>query len=137
MASIAKAAFAHEDQQQDWISQVRSDLWDGELDAVIRACQRFSAHPTVGEPTRSAVAYFTNNQHRMDYPAYRAKGYQIDSGTIESACKQIVTQRLKVAGAIWELDNAVKPAKARAAWLSDQWLALVVRRERLSLPLAA
>lgn len=137
IAPIAKAAFSDEDQRQDWISQVRSDLWEGELDAVIRACQRFSEHPKASEPARSAVTYFTNNQHRMNYPAYRAKGYQIGSGTIESACKQIVTQRLKVAGAIWELDNAVKTAKARAAWLSDQWPALVARREHLSLPLAA
>jgi len=137
IAPIANAAFSDEEQRQAWISQVRSDLWEGELDAVIRDCQSFSEHPKAGEPARSAVTYFTNNQHRMDYPAYRAKGYQIGSGTIESACKQIVTQRLKVAGAIWELDNAVKTAKARAAWLSDQWPALVTRREHLSLPLAA
>jgi hypothetical protein len=137
IAPIANAAFSEEDQRQDWISQVRSDLWEGELTSVIRACQRFSDHPKAGEPARSAVTYFTNNQHRMDYPAYRAKGYQIGSGTIESACKQIVTQRLKVAGAIWELDNAVKTAKARAAWLSNQWPDLVARRERSSLPLAA
>ena len=137
IAPIAKAAFAIEDQRQDWISQVRSALWEGELAAVIRACQRFSKHPKAGEPARSAVTYFSNNQHRMDYPAYRAKGYQIGSGTIESACKQIVSQRLKVAGAIWDLDNAVKTAKARAAWLSDQWPSLVARREHLSLPLVA
>jgi hypothetical protein len=73
----------------------------------------------------------------MDYPTYRANGYQIGSGTIESACKQIVTQRLKVASAIWELENAIKTAKARAAWLSGQWSSLVGRRERLTLPLAA
>ena len=72
----------------------------------------------------------------MDYPTYRANGYQIGSGTIESGCKQIVTQRLKVAGAIWEQSNAVKTAKARAAFLSDQWDIITSRREHLGLPLA-
>ena len=47
-----------------------------------------------------------------------------------------ITQRLKVAGAIWELDNAVKVAKARAALLSGQWQTITARREYLSFPLA-
>ena len=68
---------------------------------------------------------------------YRNNGYQIGSGTIESACKQIVTQRLKVSGAIWELDNAVKTAKARSAWLNGDWQTLSSRREFSALPLAA
>jgi hypothetical protein len=137
IAPIANAAFSDEEQCQDWISQVRSVLWEGELASVIQACQRFSNHPKAGESARKAVTYFTNNQHRMDYHAYRANGYQIGSGTIESGCKQIVTQRLKVAGAIWKFDNAIKTAKARAAWLSDQWSSIASRRELLSLPLAA
>jgi hypothetical protein len=65
--------------------------------------------------------------------AYYAKGYQIGSGTVESGCKQIVTQRLKVAGAIWDLDNCIKTAKARAALLSNQWSAITDRREHLPL----
>jgi hypothetical protein len=68
----------------------------------------------------------------MRYPEYRAKGYQVGSGTIESGCKRIATQRLKVAGAIWNLDNAVKTAKARAALLSGQWDAITARRRHLS-----
>ncbi len=72
----------------------------------------------------------------MDYPTYRAQGYQIGSGTIESGCKQIVSQRLKIAGAIWDLGNAIKTAKARSALLSDQWDTITSRREHLALPLA-
>jgi hypothetical protein len=55
-------------------------------------------------------------------------------GTIESGCKQIVSQRLKVAGTIWDLDNAIKIAKARAALLSGQWDSITSRREFLALP---
>ena len=133
---VASAAFTPEDQQQAWITQVRTDLWDGDLDAVIAAFDRFTDHHRATEAATKAVTYFTNNRHRMDYPTYRAKGYQIGSGTIESGCKQIVSQRLKVAGAIWDLDNCIKTAKARAALLSNQWLAISARREHLSLPLA-
>jgi len=136
MAPVATAALATEAQQQAWIKQVRTDLWDGDLDAVIAAVERFTDHYRATEAATKAVTYFTNNRHRMDYPTYRAKGYQIGSGTIESGCKQIVGQRLKVAGAIWDLDNCIKTAKARAALLSRQWSTISARREHLSLPLA-
>jgi hypothetical protein len=136
IAPVANAAFANEDKRQTWIKQVRTDLWNGDLDAVINAFDRFTEHQCAQEAARKALSYFTNNRHRMDYPTYRAKGYQIGSGTIESGCKQIVTQRLKVAGAIWDFDNAIKTAKARAALLSGQWDTITSRREHLSLPLA-
>src|SRR5262249_20759387 len=39
--------------------------------------------------------YFGANVHRMEYPEYRAEGWQIGSGAVESACKTVVGQRLK------------------------------------------
>ena len=57
----------------------------------------------------------------MDYALYRRHGYLIGSGTVESGCKQIGTMRLKRSGARWTKQAAVTTAKARAAWLSDQW----------------
>jgi hypothetical protein len=50
----------------------------------------------------------------MDYAEYRKKGYWIGSGTVESACKQIATARLKIAGARWTIAGAIATAKARA-----------------------
>ena len=137
IAPVAKAAFTDKDKRQTWSDQVRTDLWDGKLAEVIAAFDRFTEHQRAPPAATKAVTYFTNNQHRMDYPTYRANGYQIGSGTIESGCKQIVSQRLKIAGAIWELDNAIKTAKARAALLSGQWDTITSRRQHLALPLAA
>jgi len=83
---------------------------------------------------RKAVTYFSNNSERMRYARFRAAGYMIGSGTVESACKQIVTQRLKLPGAQWQVAGAVHTAKARAAWLSGQWDSLCA--QRAALPLA-
>ena len=69
---------------------------------------------------KQALTYYDNNLERMRYANFRAQGYLIGSGVIESACKQIVTQRLKLPGAQWNLDGAILTAKARAAWLSNQ-----------------
>ena len=44
---------------------------------------------------------------------------------------QIAEQRLKVSGARWNLDCARDVAKARAAYLSEQWDNLAQRREHL------
>ena len=133
LVDVARSAYSEAKKRQHWLTTVRSALWDGELDAVIDACQ---AHiqpdrDSDDDPAQKAVTYFTNNRSRMDYPTYRNNGYQIGSGTIESAAKQIVSQRMKVTGAIWNLDSARLVAKARAAFLSDQWSDLAARRTHL------
>lgn len=71
------------------------------------------------------VRYFENHVHRMDYPSYCAKGWQIGSGPVESACKRVVGQRLKGAGMRWGEDGANAVCHLRALFLSDdgQWQA--------------
>jgi len=132
---IAEAAFGAGSQPaKAWLDQVCMALWDGQVQDVIAACKAFQSHPHAGEVARKAVTYYTNNAKRMDYARFRAAGYQIGSGTVESGCKQIATQRLKRAGARWTLEGARLTAKARAAWLSGAWNQLSA--SRAALPLA-
>lgn len=130
---VAKVAFADKAQQHVWVSNVKDSLWRGELDDVIAACQAQVNPELENDPAQKAVTYFQNNRRRMDYPTYRKQGYHIGSGTIESAAKQIGTQRMKVAGAIWNEDSARNVAKARAAYLSEHWDMLAERRAHLPL----
>jgi hypothetical protein len=87
--------------------------------------------PAKDDPVQQAVTDYTNHQHRMAYETFRQHGYQIGSGTIESAVKQIAAQRVKVSGARWNLESARLVAKARAAYLSNQWDELALRRDHL------
>jgi len=122
IAPIAKAAYSDPQQQTDWIEQVKSALWDGRLDAVIAACrQHINSQHDDDHPAQKAVTYYQNNRHRMDYALYREQGYQIGSGSMESGCKQLGLARLKIAGARWNSNGATLVAKARAAYLSDDW----------------
>jgi hypothetical protein len=57
----------------------------------------------------------------MDYASYRARGLQIGSGSAESACKQLVSARLKQAGMIWDAGGAAAVATVRAWLLSERW----------------
>jgi hypothetical protein len=129
---VAHATFSTESEQGQWLEQATTDLWEGRVESVIRACGQIAPRC---EEARGAVTYFTNNAHRMRYDQYRAAGYLIGSGTVESGCKQLVTQRLKLPGAQWDVSGAVYTAKARAAWLSGEWDVLCA--QRAAAPLAA
>ena len=65
------------------------------------------------------ITYFENNQGRMHYDEYKAKGYHIGSGTAESACKHVVGQRLKQSGMTWSLAGAI--LQLRILWKNNEW----------------
>jgi hypothetical protein len=130
LAEVAAAAFSTTEQRSVWLEPVTQALWDGQVEEVIRACQRLASSCLKAQ---QAAAYFSNNTERMRYDRFRAAGYMIGSGTIESACKQLVTHRLDLPGAQWEVKGAVHTAKARAVWLSGQWQSLCHRRATLPL----
>jgi hypothetical protein len=69
------------------------------------------------------VGYFANQSHRMDYPSYRAKGWQIGSGPVESACKTVIGKRMKGGGMRWGVDGADAMSHLRAKFCSadNQW----------------
>ena len=79
--------------------------------------------PSAREVLRETVTYFENQVHRMDYPSYVARGWQIGSGPVESACKTVVGQRLKCAGMRWGEEGSDGVCHLRALFLSErgQW----------------
>jgi hypothetical protein len=126
--NVAKAAFSSQSVRSGWLEEVTQALWDGRVEKVIRAC---AALDQSCNEIRKAVSYFSNNIERMRYDQFRANGLMIGSGTVESGCKQIVTQRLKLPGAQWIVSGAVWTAKARTAWLSGSWHSLCAHRSAL------
>jgi hypothetical protein len=69
------------------------------------------------------LGYFENHVHRMDYPSYRAKGWAIGSGPIESACKTVIGKRMKNGGMRWGEGGADEMCHLRALFASGerQW----------------
>lgn len=120
---VAQAALATQEQQQEWVSRMKDLLWQGRIPELIAACDTLAEHCD-HDVIRTTANYFETHQKRMRYDYFRRQGYQIGSGTIESAAKQIGTMRMKVPGAIWNETSARQVAKARAAFLSDQWQSL-------------
>lgn len=117
--AVAQALPWEEERQEAWLKDVASWLWEGEVEAVLQEVGVWAAQ--VGEAAQQLLTYYTRNKERMRYGAFRAQGYWIGSGVVESACKQVVSTRLKRAGARWTYAGAAFTAKARAAWLSGSW----------------
>ncbi len=125
---LALTAFSTEAPRAEWLEQVLEDLWQGDIQEVIHACECLVYRCPEAE---KEATYFSHNEQRMQYKKFRSAGYLVGSGTVESACKQIVTQRLKKPGAQWNVAGAVQTAKARAAWLSGDWKTLCAQRASL------
>jgi hypothetical protein len=92
------------------------------VEAVIATCQLLAKTSNLAKPS---LLYYANNKERMGEVQFRAAGYLIGRGVLESGCKQIVAQRLKLPGAQWNAEGAVLTAKARTAWMSGNWHKLV------------
>jgi hypothetical protein len=73
------------------------------------------------EPVWQAIAYLFTNRHRMRYRRFRQAGYPIGSGTVESACKVVVQQRMKQAGMRWSRNGAQAMLALRSTLLSGRW----------------
>jgi hypothetical protein len=93
------------------------------LQATLQALDLRGRSAAVREAYRQLTGYVANQVHRMDYPFYRTKGWQIGSGPVESACKTVVGQRLKGAGMRWGEDGADALCHLRALFRSEpsQW----------------
>ena len=55
---------------------------------------------------QSAITYFSNQKHRMNYQQYAALSFPIGSGVTEAACKTLVKQRLCQSGMRWKEKGA-------------------------------
>ena len=80
----------------------------------------FKTQPQTEKVSR-LITYFENNIGRMNYKEYRSKGFQIGSGSIESANKIITHVRMKQAGMRWGKSNVQSIVSLRCKYLSGQW----------------
>jgi hypothetical protein len=102
----------------DWERTCRYLLAHGRVEDLIGQlveCVEFVA----GEETKALndlVRYYRNNAKRMKYNEYRAEGYPIGSGIVESAHGHVIQQRMKRTGQRWSLPRARTMVRLRTAY---------------------
>lgn len=103
---------------QQWCHQLKHEGGASVL-ATVRELDLRGRSAAACASYHATVRYVENQMHRMDYPLYRAKGWQIGSGPVESACKRVVGQRLNGAGMRWGEAGADAVCRLRALFLSE------------------
>lgn len=105
-----------------WCHQLKHEGGDAVL-TVLGALDLDNHPPPARQAYADCLRYFQNHKHRMDYPRYVANGWQIGSGSVESACKTVVANRLKGSGMRWGEDGSDAVCHLRALYLSQpgQW----------------
>jgi hypothetical protein len=110
-----------EAQHREWAHQLKHRGGAAMLERL--EAMGLSGRPQARAIWESTVTYFRNQCHRMDYPEYVSKGWQIGSGPVESACKGVIGGRMKGPGMRWGHEGADSVSHLRALLLSEngQW----------------
>lgn len=107
LTSLAEALFGKgTEQAKDYQYRWRAYLEVDQVAAVIVEAKGWLSQSADSKETLKAIGYFENNESRMLYGTFRAKGYFIGSGVVEAGCKTVVGQRVKESGMFWSVSGA-------------------------------
>ena len=131
--TVARALWNRDTRRRHrWVNTQERRLLTGRMAHVLRELKR-RAHslgpPPDGVPDDDPskvladnVRYFENNAERMHYDEYRRRGYPIGSGVVESGCKHVIAQRMKITASMsWSRRRAEAVLQLRCLIRSGQW----------------
>ena len=93
----------------------------GQVATLTHEWRALPARGEVAAVRDEQVTYFTNQAPRMAYDRYRASGWDIGSGMVESACKHLIAALEKGPGMRWSESGAQTVAAVRVLRFNDQW----------------
>ena len=127
--------FTSEAKGKQYYGRWREMMLDGETLQLIHELKEHRSDLSDRDKGQKHINYFLNNQERMAYDEYRAKGYPIGSGLVEGSCKFVVGKRFKGSGMRWKrLDNQYV-LKARLAELNGDLVSAFAPKVREITPL--
>jgi hypothetical protein len=127
LVKLAKVLHPTDEEQRGqlvtgWCHKMKQEGGTG-IVAQLKKLELPPAKPAVQAQFDETYGYLKDNVHRMDYPKYLANGWSIGSGAIESACKTVVGQRIKLGGMRWGENGTDDMCQMRALYRSEskQW----------------
>ncbi|MBC7793798.1 MAG: hypothetical protein H7Z43_08820 [Clostridia bacterium] len=86
-----------------WRRTLTRLLSAGAVDQIVRELMDCTLEATDVqlEAIVKLIGYYRTNQSRMDYPRYRAMGWPIGSGIVESAHRHVLQRRMKLSRQHW------------------------------------
>ena len=109
------------DHKQEWLTARLEDLDYGDIDGICAAARAYPLAGVKKDELDTALGYFENNAPRMRYHWFRSRGLFVGSGAVESGCKAVIGQRLKLSGMHWTVTGAGAIAALRCREASSPW----------------
>jgi hypothetical protein len=110
-------------QTAEWVDERLSWLGEGYtrrlLDNLRQEAKRYRGDKK--KAIQSLYDYIETNEQAMRYDVFRDQGYDIGSGAVEGACKNVVGKRLKQSGMIWTRTGSSSVLALRVTWLNESW----------------
>jgi Zn-finger protein len=111
LAKVSKAAFKRKFEGKEWLKKSCHTLKHEEDGAKILLKEMLELtkkkiSKAKKEEIETAITYFTNQLHLMNYSSHLSKKIPIGSGVVEAACKVIVKQRMCNSGMRWTEEGA-------------------------------
>ncbi len=110
---------------ETWVKEHLRLLLTGQVSCIIAALdyayesQKWS--PSKRSTLRKVITYLKNGQEYMKYDIYLEKGYPIGSGVVEGACRNLVKDRMELAGMRWTINGAEAVLQMRSADVNGLW----------------
>jgi len=100
-------------------------ILEGKVGRVIGGIKQIKTKQEIkgnkAETIEKVIKYLTNHKSLMKYDQYLSKGYPVGTGVVESACKQVVKQRMEGSGMRWSIDGAENMLLMRSIKTSNDW----------------
>jgi len=87
----------------------------------LRISKSRSKSQAKAESLLKLIKFIARRKDRIDYPRLLEMGYRVDSGPIESSCKNVVQRRMKGSGTRWSRQGATAMLEVRCLLYSDIW----------------
>lgn len=128
LTTIAKALKLgkNKGQRQEWLEHARWLLLQpGGHGRMLRSIAKMrELHKyklSEKEEAVKAERYLRRYSRFMNYAEMKSRGYPIGSGVVESACKQVVSERMKLSGMRWHKTGGQRTMSLRCLLLSGIW----------------
>jgi len=102
-----------------WHQRIEQLIYGGDIDQLVRElmeCWLETDNMFASKAIGGLIGYYRNNESRMKYAEYRARGLMIGSGVIESAHRHVIQSRMKKAGQHWSEKHGARMVDLRAVY---------------------
>jgi hypothetical protein len=122
-----QAAKRQQKRFEQWLAAQGHVLQTGDAAQVLAELERLRSlmqaqgQPGAVEPLEKGLYYLRERREMIRYARFRAQGYPIGSGSVESANKLVVQSRMKGAGMRWEPSHVNPLLAMRNLACNDRW----------------